>query len=269
MKFIPKFDQPDSIAENSNIICFSDNSILLKKDLDNFSFPNLSEMNEQIQHSFCLGKLNQKTLWAIDISSINSEKLTNNLISITVREAFSILTADQIKLIGTAFQLLNWHKTTNYCANCGKSLVLSTTERAKICESCDTIYYPRINPSIIVSIKKEDQILLARSPRFPEHMYSVIAGFTEVGENLEECVSREIKEEVGVKVKNIQYFKSQNWPFPNSLMVAFTADYDSGDIEVDNDEIVDAKWFSRQDLPSIPSNFSVAGQLINAFLDSL
>jgi len=111
--------------------------------------------------------------------------------------------------------------------------------------------------------------LLARSPRFPEKRFSVIAGFVEIGETLETCVAREIKEEVGISVQNIQYFKSQNWPFPNSLMIAFTADYLSGEIKIDHHEIVEANWFSKETLPSIPANYTVAGQLINAFLDSL
>lgn len=269
MHFKPEFIQPNHIDSDGYIIHFVKNDIILKKENNKYSLPTNSEIKSPASNIFYLGLLNHKPLWVMDSPSFKSTEQVGDLEILNVRKAFNIITADQISLIGMAFQLLNWNRTTNYCSHCGDKLTLSDIERAKICKGCRTIFYPRINPCIIVSIRKENQILLARAPRFPEHTYSVIAGFVELGETLETCVAREIKEEVGVAVKNIRYFKSQNWPFPNSLMIAFTADYLSGDINIDHHEIVDAKWFTKETLPTIPDGYTVAGQLINAFLEEV
>ncbi|MFH1481427.1 MAG: NAD(+) diphosphatase, partial [Pseudomonadota bacterium] len=125
--------------------------------------------------------------------------------------------------------------------------------------------YPRLSPAIIVAVLKNDQILLAHSQRFPGQFYSVLAGFVEPGETLEECVQREVHEEVGITVKNIRYFGSQPWPFPDSLMIAFTAEYAGGEIRIDKSELTDAGWFSADHLPAVPSRISIARQLIDWF----
>ena len=122
-------------------------------------------------------------------------------------------------------------------------------------------------PAVIVAVIKGNQILLAHSKRFPAKFYSVLAGFVEPGETLEECIHREILEEVGVTVKNIRYFGSQPWPFPNSLMVAFTADYAGGKISIDGNEIMDAGWFTADNLPPIPAKISIARRLIDWFVE--
>ncbi|MBT4289998.1 MAG: NAD(+) diphosphatase [Deltaproteobacteria bacterium] len=269
MHFIPEFTQPSHIAGDSIIILFSENNIYLKKESVIYDLPNYKEIDVPISNSFYLGSLVQKPLWVINTPTDDFSWPNNKLEKLTTREAFSVLSNDQVKLIGMAFQLMRWSRNCNFCSNCGEKLILSDQERAKICNHCDKIYYPRINPCIIVSIRKGNQILLARSPRFPKKKFSVIAGFVEIGETLEACVAREIKEEVGISVQNIQYFKSQNWPFPNSLMIAFTADYLSGKVKIDHREIVEANWYTKETLPNLPENCTVAGQLINAFLDSL
>jgi NAD+ diphosphatase len=120
-----------------------------------------------------------------------------------------------------------------------------------------------MSPAIIVAVSRGEQILLARASRFPEGLYSVIAGFVEPGESLEECLEREVREETGIEVDNIRYFGSQAWPFPNSLMVGFTADYAAGEIVIDRDEIVEAGWFSAKSLPTIPEKLSIARRLID------
>ncbi len=146
-------------------------------------------------------------------------------------------------LSGCAIQIMSWDQTYQYCGRCGTTTQAKPNERAKVCPQCGLVNFPRISPAIIVAIVKGKQILLARAHRFPSGLYSVIAGFVDPGETLEECVRREIKEEVGIDVENICYFGSQSWPFPNSLMVAFTADYASGKISIDKNEVVDAGWF--------------------------
>lgn len=185
---------------------------------------------------------------------------------IELRMLFGSLEDDWFWLANRAYHLLNWRKKNRYCGVCGNELAASTDEVAFICGKCGNIIYPRISPAVIVAITKADEILLARSARFVKGMYSVIAGFVEPGETLEECVAREIGEEVGIKVRNIRYFCSQPWPYPDSLMVAFTAEYESGEIKIDNKEIIDAGWYTAEKLPGLPLKASVARKLIDKWL---
>ena len=142
------------------------------------------------------------------------------------------------------------------------------TEIAKICPACKFISFPRLSPAVIMSVVRGKEILLARSPRFPAGMYSTLAGFVEPGETLEETVAREVREEVNVEVCKIKYIDSQPWPFPHSLMIGFSAQYASGDIRTDNNEIEDAQWFSRDNLPLLPTRMSIARHLIELFIKS-
>ena len=129
------------------------------------------------------------------------------------------------------------------------------------------VSFPRISPAIIVLVERDGKALLARSPRFKEGLFSTLAGFVEPGETLEDAVRREVKEEAGIDVKNIRYFGSQPWPFPDSLMVGFTAEYAGGEIKIDDNEILDARWFSAEDMPEIPGKISIARALIDYFLE--
>jgi NAD+ diphosphatase len=170
-------------------------------------------------------------------------------------------------LAGTANHILHWNHGNQFCGCCGAKMTKKSDERAKVCPACNNITYPRISPAVITAVFREDKILLAHNQNFRAGMYSLIAGFVEPGEALEQCVEREIQEEVGIRVKNIRYFNSQPWPFPDSLMVAFTAEYDSGEITVDQLEITDAAWYQADSLPDIPSTDSVAGKMIRWFRD--
>ena len=129
-------------------------------------------------------------------------------------------------------------------------------------------HFPRLAPAVIVAVTKGDKILLAHSSEWRGKLYSVLAGFVEPGETFEECVEREIMEEVGIKVKNIRYFGSRPWPFPHSLMVGFTAEYESGEITIDQVEITDAQWFTSDNLPLVPGKISIARQLIDWFVET-
>ncbi len=141
-------------------------------------------------------------------------------------------------------------------------------QRAKACPYCQLTIYPRISPAVIVAVIKEQQILLAHAPRFPQGFYSVIAGFVEPGETFEDCVHREVREEVGIEAADIRYFGNQPWPFPDSLMVGFTARYAGGEITVDHDEILEAGWFCADKLPEIPGKVSIARKLIDWFVEN-
>jgi NAD+ diphosphatase len=174
---------------------------------------------------------------------------------------------EMFQIYGGARHLLLWAENNRYCGRCGKPLELKPDERCFLCRSCGFTSYPKISPAVIVSIEKDGKLLLARSGRFPQAMYSVLAGFVEPGESLEECVRREIKEEAGIDVKNIRYFKSQPWPYPDSLMIAFTAEYAGGELSIDRNELTDAGWFAPEEFPAIPRKISISRALIDHFVE--
>jgi NAD+ diphosphatase len=181
-----------------------------------------------------------------------------------LRSLFGALEEARFALAGRAVQIVEWDRTHQYCGACGEVTVVRASERSRECPRCGLVAYPRLAPAVMGLVRRERSLLLARSPRFPEGMYSALAGFVEPGETLEQCLEREIHEETGIRVRNARYFASQPWPFPNSLMIAFFADYASGEIHVDGTEIVDAQWFDVEGLPRLPAKISVARKLIDA-----
>ena len=188
-----------------------------------------------------------------------------------LRPLYSMLDETTFQLAGRAVQIVDWDRTHQYCGRCGSLTIDQAHDRSKLCPNCGLASYPRLAPAVIVRIRRTseagEEILLARAQRFPRAMFSVLAGFVEPGETLEECVEREIFEEVGIAIKNITYFGSQPWPFPHSLMIAFTADYESGDLLVDSLELAEAGWFTAETLPSIPPPPSIANRLITTWLE--
>ncbi len=186
-----------------------------------------------------------------------------------LRSLFGTLDDDFFRLAGRAIQIVHWHQDHLFCGKCGSAMVDRRTEIARKCLNCNFISYPRLSPAVIMSIVRDDHILLARAPRFPAGMYSTLAGFVEPGETLEEAVIREVLEETAINVNNIQYLASQPWPFPHSLMIGFTATYVSGEIHVDHEELEDARWFSVAELPALPSKISISRLLIDHFIKHL
>ena len=172
---------------------------------------------------------------------------------------------DGFALAGRAVQLVEWRRTFRYCGRCGTPTQPSPGERAMRCPSCGLLAFPRLAPAVIVLVQREDRVLLARNVNFPGRLFSVLAGFVEPGETLEQAVHREVEEEVGVRVRDVRYFGSQPWPFPHSLMVGFRAEWEGGDIVVDGTEIAEAAWFSLGELPGFPRSTSIARQLIDAW----
>jgi NAD+ diphosphatase len=187
-----------------------------------------------------------------------------------LRQLFSRIDEEALALAGRAVQIKEWDKTHQFCGQCGSKVEQLEYERAKRCPQCGHTTYPRLAPAVIVRIERPSQtgteILLARNQRHPSGFFSVLAGFVEPGESLEECIHREVREEVGIEIKDIQYFGSQPWPFPNSLMIAFTAEYASGAIQVEEEEIAEAGWFKANALPNVPPRISIARQMIDAFI---
>jgi NAD+ diphosphatase len=184
-----------------------------------------------------------------------------------LRDLFGHLADHLFAIAMKAMHLLEWDKTARYCGGCGSRMTPAKETNARKCPSCGMMVFPRISPAVIVLVEKDGQILLARANRFPAKFYSVLAGFVEPGETLEDTIHREIEEEVGIKVRDIRYFGSQPWPFPDSLMIGFTAKYVSGEIRIDETEIAEAGWFSPEKLPAIPGKVSIARQLIDWFLE--
>ena len=183
---------------------------------------------------------------------------------VPVRSLFSLVGEEAFALAGRATQLLDWQKNHRYCGRCGKPTAMKTTEFAMSCPACDLVVYPRISPAVMVLVSRGDELLLARSPHFRPGVFSALAGFVEAGETLEQCAVREVREEVGIEITNLRYFQSQPWPFPDSLMLAFFADYAGGVITPDPVEIEAAGWFSRSELPTRPDPVSIARRLIDA-----
>lgn len=169
-------------------------------------------------------------------------------------------------IAGRALQFCDWHRTHRFCGKCGTPTVSHRVDRATVCENCGLHFYPRLSPSIIVLVHQGDKVLLGRNHLFPEGLFSTLAGFVEPGESIEETVMREVKEEVGVTIGNLSYRGSQPWPFPNSLMLGFHAEYESGDIVLQEDEIAEADWFPCDDLPLIPGKFAISRWLIDEYL---
>ena len=169
---------------------------------------------------------------------------------------------------GRAVQLVEWERTHRFCGCCGAPTAPVPGERAMGCASCGLQQYPRVAPAVIMIVHRGDEMLLAQGARFPMKIFSALAGFVEPGESLEQAVRREVREEVGVVVGAVDYFDSQSWPFPNSLMIGFYAAYESGDLVLDPAEIVEAGWFRAYDLPSMPGPPSIARKLIDNFLEN-
>ncbi len=225
--------------------------------------PTLAALGLQSQRTQFLGYLNGQPCIAAELAA--DADPPKSLIFQNLRSLHTILPDDLFAIAARAVQLITWDRTHQFCGHCATPMQQAPTERAKRCPKCSLRQYPRLSPAVIMLIYQGENVLLARAPRFKAGMYSVLAGFVEPGESLEETVAREVKEEVGIEIKNIRYFGSQPWPFPDSLMVGFTAEYASGEIIPDPTEIEAAAWFHKSELPPVPSRLSIARKLIDWF----
>lgn len=203
----------------------------------------------------------EEALIAVDVQRDLSTYLNADLVPVR-----SLLRANPelvLQTVGKANQLVEWYKQHQYCGKCGQKTSPRSTERALECIRCDRHYFPRINPCVIVLVTRGEEVLLAKSARFNSDFYSCLAGFIEVGETPEQTVEREVFEEVGLRVRNVRYIFSQSWPFPSQLMLGFIAEYKSGELVLQADEIAEAAWYELGQLPNTPSAaVSVAGRLI-------
>ena len=207
-----------------------------------------------------MGLLDGVPAWAVGASE--SSEVPDDYQWQPLRNLGAQLDTPSWMLAGRAVQLVEWARTSRFCGRCGIPTELAARERAASCPRCGLNAYPRLAPAIIVTVERDDEILLGQGRGF-QGMYSALAGFAEPGETLEETVRREVREEVGVEVGLVRYFGSQPWPFPHSLMIGFSATWSAGEIHIDGEEIVDAQWFKADGLPNIPPPLSIARRLID------
>jgi NAD+ diphosphatase len=211
-----------------------------------------------------IGTLNGSRCFAAGVEGEAPEGLSFR----DLRSLFGAMDERFFAMAGRAMQVIAWDAMHRFCGRCGTRTGqgLETERFSRICPTCGALYFPRLNPAAIVLVHRADEMLLARAPQFPKGMYSTLAGFVEPGETVEQTVAREVREEVGVEVKNIAYFGSQPWPFPNSLMIAFTAEWAGGELRTEPTEIEDAGWYTVDDLPQLPPKISIARAMIDDFV---
>ncbi len=228
--------------------------------------PAFLKISEEIQehHFESINGLQCVTL-EVDAEEIPSEYKEYRFLDL--RDSYFYLPLDLYKAAGMAFQFNFWDKNSKFCSACGTKTEQHSPIMKK-CPNCGKEQYPQINTAMIVLIKKDDELLLARAHNFRGKFHGLVAGFLEVGETLEECVEREVYEETHIKVKNIQYFGSQTWPYPSGLMVGFIADYDSGEIEVQETELRSAQFYHKDSLPELPKKLSLARKMIDWWLET-
>lgn len=267
-KFISGIVPPQERPAPAWWFIFLEDKLLVCQKPDSLTIPLFIDLNElgltTMQQNY-LGQLDDRHCYAVEVAegTIPPAGMTFE----GLRQVYDRLDEDLFWIAARAVQIVDWDRTHRLCGRCAVPLKTSQTERAKECPKCGLLHFPRLAPAIIVLIEWGNELLLARSRHFMPGMYSVIAGFVEPGESLEEAVVREVREEVGVSIKDIKYFGSQPWPFPHSLMVGFTATYAGGEISLDDTEIEDAGWFTADRLPRIPGKISIARKLIDWFVD--
>jgi NAD+ diphosphatase len=264
--FDPAVNTPQSV-DDAVYFVFHKQNILVSRDsggwipLDRADWLQLAP-EKATEHY--MGMLEGQHCFAVDLEESLAEREFTNLRNIASQNDDRLFA-----LAGRATQLVEWFKTHQFCGLCGVPTEIHQHDRARVCPECDMHFYPRLSPSIIVLVRREEEVLLARNINWPEGFYSTLAGFVEPGESVEETLHREVFEEVGIKIRNIQYKGSQPWAFPNSLMIGYHADYDSGEFNLQEDEISDAQWFHYTELPKIPGKIAISRWLIDAWLQEM
>jgi NAD+ diphosphatase len=259
----PEYPEPDVPPGDAEWVIVRDNGVYVLPGTPPTLF--FSECPSALRMQY-LGHRDSVACYAAEISSDPAPP--GGTFYPSVRELYGILPDDEIAIAALAVRIIDFDRTTRFCGQCGAPNRQSRRERAKCCDTCGLVTYPRTSPAIIVLVRNGDCILLARSPRFPPGLHSILAGFVEPGETLEEAIHREVREETGIEVENIRYMGSEPWPFPGSLMIGFVADYAGGEIVIDNNEIIFAGWFDRDHLPGLPSPMSISRALIDWWANS-
>jgi len=232
------------------------------------TFPSRPQPFLQFEHTtpIMIGKWQGLPCYATEVTEL-PEGIEQE--AVPLRQVFTVGGPEAFSLAGRASQLIDWQATHKFCGRCGAQTQLLHHEYVMHCNNCGLNSYPRITPAVMVLVRRGYQLLLARSPHFRPGVFSALAGFVEPGETLEECAHREVMEEVGIQIQGLRYVDSQSWPFPNSLMVAFMAEYAGGEITPDPSEIEAADWFDIDNLPRLPDQVSIARRLIDSAIREL
>lgn len=258
-----QYPEPDRLPKDACLVVVRNGGVYLRKD----STPTIGEkgssdlLKEPGKNAQYLGHRGAVPWYAIDLS--DDLPLPEGLVYAGVRELAGLVPDEELAIAGLAVQITEYHRTTRFCGRCGTATVPAGTERAKVCPSCHRVIYPRLSPAVIVLVRNNNAVLMVRGKRAAPGRYSLIAGFVEPGETIEHAVHREVLEEAGITIKNIRYCASEPWPFPDSVMLGFVADYDGGELAPDGVEIESAVWFDRDHLPPLPPNLSLTRALID------
>ena len=268
-EFIRNLQDGENIQPENHdrVIVLHQRDMVLSFTGDSGSFPKWHEVKKIFPATGdmpLLGLLDGERCFALEANGL-PEYLPGNLQKFPIRQFLFEYPENSQSALCRARELLAWRKLHRYCGACREKLIASDHDSGLICPACHAVYYPQLAPAVIVAVTRNSgrEILLAHNRNFAGNMYSLIAGFVEAGENVEMAIHREIWEETNLRVKNLRYITSQVWPFPNSLMLAFQAEYDSGTAEPDGEELSDLGWFTAGDHPELPSPGSVARSVID------
>lgn len=265
--FIPSAIEPENVEGLCLWFVFQDGSLVILDHDEEILIPQTERFEQtglDAEKRHYLGTLQGQHCYTAEASA--GTPLPQGYQTISLRQLLGLGDEFLFNLAGRAQQILTWDRDHRFCSRCGSQTRYHETDRAKHCDQCGYIQYPKIAPCIIVLITRGDDVLLARSPHFPGRFYSTLAGFIEPGESIEDALRREVYEEVGLHVTNITYKCSQPWPFPHSLMIGFHAEYAGGDIRIDDEEIEDAQWFPVDRLPMTPPEGSISFDLIDEYV---
>jgi NAD+ diphosphatase len=261
-QYTPLVTPPPSLNAPALWFAFQRGSILVS-DATAAILPRCRDLAEHgipALRSHYLGLLGAEHCYAAEIDE--AHPLPRGWAKLGLRDLFGLVDGTVAALSGRALQILDWERNHQFCSRCGTPMQARGDERARACPACRFTSYPPVSPAVMVLITRGRELLLARKAAWPPGRYSAIAGFVEPGEMLEDTVARETREEVGVEVGELRYFGSQPWPFPHSLMVAFTAEYAGSEVRPDGVEIEEAAWFDAEALPNLPPSVSISRRLI-------
>lgn len=268
MSTLPSFvpaAHPEAPPARGLWFAFRKRELLVSESYDVPHVPSVEALGLSAQRTQLLGQLADEPCYGAELSP--DVDAPPGFKFRDLRALFGRMREELVAVAGRAVQLVEWDRTHQYCGACAAPTVLHPRRRARVCPACRLEFFPRVSPAMIVSVERGREILLARSPHFPPGIYSVLAGFVDPGESAEESVHREVFEEVGIRVRNVRYFGSQPWPFPNSLMLGFQAEYESGELSLEPDEIEDAAFFDVDALPqTFPGRVSISQWLLHDFL---
>lgn len=259
--FVPSLMAPAAPDPKALLFLARGLDVVLERD---GQVPKLSEVSAWADGLHFLGRAGQTECFAAALR--DDAVLTDGRTLVPARTLFGAVSDALFAAVGRAIAVAEWDRSHRFCGRCARATELVPGERARRCPNCRTPFYPRLSPAVIVLVEREGEVLLARGANFPRPWFSTLAGFVEPGESLEETVVREVREEVGVALRDLRYFGSQPWPFGRSLMIGFNARYAGGDVTPDPTEIAEARWFRPDALPELPPRISIARRLIDDWL---